>query len=95
MASIAFCTLNKNDSIHKNEVQNIGFGITIKFPSQRRKKLFKSVQKNEIGLLWSRQSFGESTISNLEFQSKFEVKEKKNIQIGPETTILDCCGQDS
>ncbi len=36
---------NKNDNIHKNEVQNIGFGIPIKFPSQRRKKIFKSVHK--------------------------------------------------
>ncbi len=35
---------NKNDNIHKNEVQNIGFGISIKFPSQRGKK-FKLVQK--------------------------------------------------
>ena len=35
---------NKNDNIHKNEVQNIGFGIPIEFLSQR-KKLFNSVQK--------------------------------------------------
>ena len=28
------------------------------------------------GLLWSGQSFGESTISNFESQSKFQVKEK-------------------
>ena len=45
---------NKNDNIHKNEVQNIGFGIPIEF-----------------------------------------LKEKKIIQIGPETTKLDCCGPDS
>ncbi len=37
--------LYKNDNIHKNEVQNIGFGILIEFPSQRNKKIFKSVQK--------------------------------------------------
>ena len=36
---------NKNDNIHKNEVQNIGFGIPIKFLILRRKKIFKSVQK--------------------------------------------------
>ncbi len=30
-------TKNKNDNIHKNEVQNIGFGIPIKFLSQRKK----------------------------------------------------------
>ena len=47
--------MNKNDYIHKNEVQNIGFGIPIEFLSQR----------------------------------------KKFIKIGPETTKLDCCGQDS
>ncbi len=37
--------MNKNDNIHKNEVQNIGFGIPIEFLSQRRRKIFKSVQK--------------------------------------------------
>ena len=35
---------NKNDNIHKNEVQNIGFGIPNEFLSQRI-FLFKSVQK--------------------------------------------------
>ena len=35
---------NKNDNIHKNEVQNFGFGIPIEFLSQR-KKIFKSVHK--------------------------------------------------
>ena len=30
---------NKNDNIHINEVQNIGFGIPIKFPSQRKKNI--------------------------------------------------------
>ena len=29
---------NKNDNIHKNEVQNIGFGIPIEFLSQGRRK---------------------------------------------------------
>ena len=32
-----------------------------------------------IGLLWSGQSFGESKISNLESQSKFQVKERKKL----------------
>ena len=32
---------NKDDNIHKNEVQNIGFGIPIEFLGQRKKKLFK------------------------------------------------------
>ena len=31
----------------------------------------------EIGLLWSRQSFGESTISDLESPSNIHVKEKR------------------
>ena len=57
----------------------------------------------EIGLLWSRESFGESTISDLEFPSNFQVKEKNysnwsiNKEIGPlwsresfgESTISD------
>ncbi len=55
---------NKNDKIHKNKVLNIGIRIPIKFPSK------------EIGLLWSRQSFGESTISDLESPSNFQVNEK-------------------
>ncbi len=71
--------LNKNDNIHKNEVQNIGFGIPIEFLSQKRKKNYSNQSRNnEIWLLWSRQSFGESTISNLESQSKFQVKEEKS-----------------
>ncbi len=79
---------NKNDNIHKNEVQNIGFGIPIEFLSQR-KKIFKSVQKHGIWLLWSRQSLGESTISNLESPLNFQVKEEeKIIEFGQETTKL-------
>ncbi len=34
-------------------------------------------------LLWSRESFEESTISDLESQSNFQVEEKKITQIGP------------
>ena len=37
--SIWYFHNNKNDNIHKNEVQNIGFGIPIEFLSQRRKKI--------------------------------------------------------
>ena len=68
---------------------NIEFGIPIKIPSQRKKNYSNRSRNNEIGLLWSGQSFGESTISNFESQSKFQVKEKKIIQIGLETTKLD------
>ena len=57
--------------------------------------LLKSVKKqrnfarnNEIGLMWSGQSFWESTISNFESPLNFQVKEKKNIEIGRETTKL-------
>ena len=42
---------------------------------------------SDIGLLLSRESFEESTISDLESPSNFEVKEK-NIEIGQETTKL-------
>ncbi len=48
-----------------------------------------------IGLLWSGQSFGESTILDFKSPLNCQVKEKKFIQIGPETTKLDCYGQDS
>ncbi len=34
---------------------------------------------DEIGLLWSRQSFGESTISDLESLSNFQVKEEEKL----------------
>ena len=50
---------------------NIGFGIPIEFPSQRRKKIFKSVNKLEIGLLWSGSHLRESTIMELESPSNF------------------------
>ena len=72
------CKFNykKNDNIHKNEVQNIGFGIPIKFPSQRKKSYSNPSIKKEIGLLWPRQSFRESTISDLESPLNFQVKEK-------------------
>ncbi len=66
---------NKNDNCHKNEVQNIEFGIPIKFP---KKKYANRSIKKKIGLLWSRQLFRESTISDLESPSNFQVKEEKN-----------------
>ena len=50
---------------------NIGFGIPIEFPSQR-KKIVKLVHKQEIGLLWSRESFEDSAISNFESQFSFD-----------------------
>ena len=65
---------NKNNNIHKNEVQNIGFGIG---KSKKKKNYSNRSLKKEIGILWSRQSFGESTISDFESQSNFQVKEKK------------------
>ncbi len=39
---------NKNDNIHKNEVQNIGFGIPIEFLSQRKKNYSNRSRNNEI-----------------------------------------------
>ncbi len=41
--------LNKNDNIHKNEVKE-------------EEIIDKLVRKQEIGLLWSRESYEESTI---------------------------------
>ena len=75
--------INKNDNIHKNEVKNIGFGIHIKFPSQRKQNYSNRSINKEIGLLWSRQSFGESTISDLNPYQIYKSKKKKNIQIRP------------
>ncbi len=59
------------------------------------KLIFKSVQKQEIGLLWSSESFEGKY--NIRFGIPIELpsQRKKIIQIGPETTKLDCCGQDS
>ena len=70
---------------------NIGFKIPIEFPSQRKKNYsYRSrIKKNkEIGLMWFTESFEESTISNLESPSNFQVKEIKIIENGPETTKL-------
>ena len=64
------------------------------FQVKEEKKYSNRSIKKEIGLLWSSESFGESTISDLESPSNFQVKEK-NIQIGPETTKLDFCGPGS
>ena len=41
------------------------------------KKQRNYARNNEIGLMWSGQSFWESTISNLESPLNFQVKEKK------------------
>ena len=51
--------------------------FTILFPSQRNFFYSNRSINKEIGLLWSRQSFGESTISDFESPSNFQVKEKK------------------
>ena len=40
------------------------------------------------GLLWSRESFEESTLSDLESPLNFQVIEKKIIEIGQETMKL-------
>ncbi len=46
--------------------------------SKSRKKIYSNRSRNnEIGLLWSGQSFWESTISNIETKSKFQVREEK------------------
>ncbi len=43
-----------------------------------KKKYSNWSRNNEIGLLWSIQSFGESTISDFESPLNFQVKEEKN-----------------
>ena len=43
----------------------------------KEKKYLNRSRNNEIGLLWSWQSFGESTILDFESPSNFQVKEKK------------------
>ena len=45
--------------------------------SKREKNYSNRSRNNEIGLIWSGQSFGESTISNFESPLNFQVKEKK------------------
>ncbi len=58
--------------------------------SKSKKKNYSNRSRNnEIGLMWSGQSFWESTISNFESPLNFKVKEKKIIEIGKETTKLD------
>ena len=39
---------NKNDNIHKNEVQNIGLGIPIEFLSQRKKNIEISAETTKV-----------------------------------------------
>ncbi len=60
---------------------NIGFRITLEFPSQRKKYPNRSINK-EIGHLWSESDLRESTISDLESPSNFQVKKNllKSVQ---------------
>ena len=46
--------------------------------SKKKNYSNRSINK-EIGVLWSRQSFGESTISDFESPSNFKSKEEKKI----------------
>ena len=61
---------------------------TSNFQVNEKKIYSNRSRNNKIGLLWSGQSFGESTISDLESPSNFQVREKKNIEIGQETMKL-------
>ena len=54
------------------------FRIPIEFPNQREKNYSNRSINKEFGLLRSRQSFGESTISDFESPSNFQVKEKND-----------------
>ncbi len=55
---------------------NIGFGIPIEIPSQRKKR-FKSAHKQEIGLLWSSGSFEGKYNIVLGIPIKFSSQRKK------------------
>ena len=81
--------INKNDNIHENEVQNIGFGISIEFLIQRKNFYSNRSRNNEIGLLWSGQYFGKVQYRILNLNQNSKSKKKKLIQIGLETTKLD------
>ncbi len=65
---------------------NIGFGISIEFQSRRKKNYSNRSINKEIGHFWSESDLRESTLSDLESPSNFQVIEKKNIEIGLETT---------
>ena len=51
----------------------------------------RSINK-EIGLMWSGQSFGESTISDFESPSNFQIKEEKKYSNRSINKKLDFCG---
>ncbi len=61
---------------------NIRFANTIEFPSQR-KKLFKSVHKQEIGLLWSKEAFEVKYNIGFGIPIEFQSQRKIIIQVGP------------
>ena len=60
--------------------------------SESKKKNYSNRSgNNKIGLLWSRQSFRESTMSDFESLSNFQVKEKKifkSVQVKEEEKIF-------
>ncbi len=55
---------------------NIGFGIPIEFPSQR-KKIFNSIHKQQIGRLWSSKPIEVKYNIRFEIPVKFPIKSKK------------------
>ena len=98
----------KIKSVHKQEIgrlwssesfegkYNIGFGILIEFQSQR-KEIFESVHNNKLNFCGPVSHLRESTISDLESQLNFQVKEKNylNRTINNEIRKLDFCGTES
>ena len=71
----------KYNSLEGRSIRLIHIIFTDNFRETRMTTFIKT--KFKIGLMWSRESFEESTISDLESPSNFQVKEKKFIQIGP------------
>ena len=75
----------------------IGFGILIKFPSQR-KKIFKSVQKQRNYALIKKKQGNWTFVVREPFEGKYNIgigipikfpsQSKKNIEFGPESTKL-------
>ena len=57
MSTFFVCCKNKNDNIHKNEVQNIGFGIPINFKYRLAANITEYHKESEYILQLLLQSF--------------------------------------
>ena len=55
---------------------NVGFGIPIEFPSQRKKNYSNKSTNKEIGHLWSENDLKENIISDLDSHQIYKSKKK-------------------